>query len=530
MMLVDNWRLKTSVTKLIGENQKEFPLINLGKQFSSQYQLVRIETPDKKDSWDFGGKIYPAFLFWGKYTYADVFDLRIDNQNLIKIPLLFQGEFSLFYKPPNWFTRFTIKIYEYAETIETLDYSENLQQLNQEINNLSTVLASLSSPSSTGTTDPTTETETTVVNLPENLLLKSLLQQEKTFYIRSSNTFGHSGESEAEAFASIEEALIVLANKYEVSGHLILDLDTSHTLNCWYLPVFTGSGKITFQGHDTTITFVKYQDSTSAFFSNWSGLSLFLKDINFVRGDCTNLCVEGGKMNFENIDFGQLNVEFDNCRSTILSSCKSDPNSSQIKGVRSTLSLNRCDLIAQFKYCQLNLFACTFERYFGIEACSVTLNNPRFNYRWFTQTLSVVNSTVEFLNSWLTFENLGGNPQTKNLINFQSCNLKDFPNNIDVREARVFDNTSILKLVNCTTPETFNNVSYNFTKHSFINGASAIKLVNTAILQDINIVGGIISRDAFSILGNENYDNANTGIPANNLQEAIDYLYGLINP
>lgn len=359
----------------------------------------------------------------------------------------------------------------------------------------------------------------------DGLVLKVLLQTETTFYVRDGQPVGNSGESEAEAFSSIEEALIVLSNKYEIVDHLILDLDTTHTLNCWYLPNFTGSGKITFQGNNTTVTFIQYQTSNIAYFSNWSGLSFELKDITFVKGACSKWCIEGGRMTFTNVNFGQTIVEFDNCRSTLLSQCQSDPNNSRISGIRSVLEFSRCQLISEFKYCQLNLFACTFNRFFRIEACSVTLNNPRFNNRWFTQTKLVVNSTVEFLNSWLTFENLGGNPQTKPLMSFQSCNLKDFPNNIDVQGgAKTFSGVGIVKLINCTTPETFPSVNYNFSSHSFINGGSAIELVNTAILQDLNITGSTVKRDAFSILGNVNYDNTSTGIPADTLQEAIDYI------
>ena len=386
---------------------------------------------------------------------------------------------------------------------------QEIKLLNQEIGNLAETLATLNLTTTTPTeptepTPPEPTPEPTTPTLPSNLVLKSLLAEEKTFYVRVSDNFGNSGESENDAFASIEEALITLSSKYEISGHLILDLDGDYTLNCWYLPNFTGSGKITIKGNNSTIQFIQYQDSTTAYFSNWSGLSLILENITFDKGDCTKLCVEGGKIQFKNIDFGQLNAEFDNCRSTVLNDCISDGNNSQITGMRSTLELNRCNLIAQFKFCQLNLFANTFNRYFALEACQVTLNNPRFNYRYYTQTLSIINSTIEFKNSWLTFENLGGNPQTKPLIFFQSCNLKDFPNNLDVQGVRVFSGVPILKLINCTTPKTFNNVSYNFSQHSFINDGSAIELINTAILQELDIVGADIKRDVFSIWGNSN--------------------------
>lgn len=362
----------------------------------------------------------------------------------------------------------------------------------------------------------------------EGLVIKTLLQDEKTYYVRASNDFGQSGETIKDAFASIEEALIVLSNKYEITGHLIIDLKGEFELNCWYLPQFTGSGTITFKGNNCTVTWRKYHNSTTAYFTNWSGLSINFTDINFNKNDSTLILFEGGKLNFTNINFGSCNLKFDNCRSTVLERCQGDVNNFSFKAFRSTLTLTSCNFIAEFKYCQLELVNCTFNRAFIVEASSLILRNPRIDFRYFTITAKVINSTIEFLSSWLTFQNPGGDPQQREFIVFQSCNIKDFPSNIDVQGNRTFSNTSIVKLVNCTTPETFNNVSYNFSSHTFVANASAIALINTAILKDLTIIGASIYRDAFSILGDRNYDNSNTNIPAETLQEAIDYLYGLI--
>lgn len=363
----------------------------------------------------------------------------------------------------------------------------------------------------------------------EGLVLKVLLQTEKTFYVRASTNFGNSGETVEDAFASIEEALIVLSNKYEISGHLILDLEGSFTLNCWYLPQFTGSGQMTFKGNRCTITFIAYQGSTQAYFSNWSGLSLNLEQINFVKGQCTKMIVEGGKMSFDHVDFGELDVDFDNCRSTSLNQI-TNGNNGRLRFYRSNVNVDFSQIAAEYYYCQVSTINCTYKGIFIVEACNIILRNPRLNNRWWTVTSTIVNTTIEFKSTWLTFENLGGDPQTKTLLTFQNCNLKDFPSNIDVQGNRTFWDTSILKYVNCQTPEQFNNVSYNFSAHTFSGGASAIKLVNTAFLKNINISGATIKRDPFSILGGVNYDNSTTGIPANTLQEAIDYLFALINP
>ncbi len=152
------------------------------------------------------------------------------------------------------------------------------------------------------------------------------------------------------------------------------------------------------------------------------------------------------------------------------------------------------------------------------------MRNPRFDNQWYTVTASIVNSTIEFKASWLTFANLGGNPQTRDLINFVNCNLKDFPSNIDVQGNRSFWEASIAKFVNCLTPEEFNNVNYNFSQHNFIQGAYGIELVNSAFLKNINVTGGGIKRDPFSVLGEVNFDNTNSGIAAENIQQAIDYI------
>ena len=355
----------------------------------------------------------------------------------------------------------------------------------------------------------------------EGLILKVLLATETTFYVRNGSNPGNSGKSELSAFASIEEALIVLSNTYEISGHLILDLDTNHTLRCTEFPNFTGSGKITIRGSNTTITFVAFNGSTEAYLANWSALSFSLENITFAKGDCTKFLIEGGKITFNNINFDNNNVQFDNCRFTSL---KSVINNARIRFYRSNLKLESCKISAEFYYCQTETINCSFNGIFIVEACNLILRNPRLNNRWWTVTSKIVNTTIEFKSSWLTFENLGSDPQTKPLLSFQNCNLKDFPSNVDVQGNRTFYETAILKYINCQTPEEFNNVSYNFSAHTFSTGASAIELVNTAFLKNINITGAGIKRDAFSILGGKNYDNSVTGIPAETLQEAIDYI------
>ena len=357
----------------------------------------------------------------------------------------------------------------------------------------------------------------------EGLAIKSIISTEAIFYVRNGAAAGGDGKSVDTAFDSIEIALISLAANYEISGHLIIDLDTTHDLRAADFPSFTGSGKITIRSSaaKTTITFEAFEGSTEPRLSNWSGLDMVLENITFNKGGASKFYIEGGKITLNNIDFTTLEVEFDNCRATYLKNCKSSTRS---RFYRSTLFLDACVFTAEFFYSQIETVNCQFIRQFICEACNILLRNPRFNFSYYTVTASIINSTIEFKASWLTFVNAGGNPQTRDFVLFQNCILKDFPSNVDVQGSRSFYEASILKFVNCLTPEVFNNVNYNFSSHSFIKDAYAIELINTAFLKNLNITGASIYRDPFSILGGQNYDNSTSGIDATTLQEAIDYL------
>ena len=301
---------------------------------------------------------------------------------------------------------------------------------------------------------------------------KILLQTEKTYYVRKAITPGNSGESETEAFASIEEALVVLSSKYEVANHLIIDLDTTHDLSCAKFPNFTGAGIITIKGNGSTITFRKQEQSTVANLSNWAGLTLNLENINFVKGDCTKFLIEGGKMSFKKVNFDRLTVECLDCRTTFLEDCETNPDQSSFTANRCTIELNKCKLISSFKDCQIILNRTTFYRSFTIENSIGTLLNPRFNNRYFTVTANIIGSIIEFKSSWLTFQNLSNGQQNKPLIAFQNCTLKDFPSNIDLTSNRSFKDVSIIKLINCFTPEKFPNASFDLSDHEFIDSGT----------------------------------------------------------
>lgn len=347
--------------------------------------------------------------------------------------------------------------------------------------------------------------------------------QTLTFYVREGMPEGNSGLSATEAFSTIEEAVISLSATYEVAGTLIIDLGASHSLRCTDFPQFTGSGTIIMRGpnNQTQVTFVRFQGNTLTNFANWAALDFQFENVAFIKGDNSKFNFQGGKLTFKNVDFGDCDVEFDACRKSSLVDCV---NSFRIRIYRSVFDLFDCKFTIEFFYSQIFSQNCEFIRIFITEACSILLQNPRINFSYFTQTAKIINSTVEFKRSWLTFTNLGSEPQTRFLIEFQSCNIKDFPSNVDVQGKRRFNNCSILKFVNCQAPQDFPPVTYDFSKHSFEQAAYAISLYNTAFLKDLTIIGALIFLDLFSGIGDRNYDNSQADLQALNYQQAIDEL------
>ena len=345
-----------------------------------------------------------------------------------------------------------------------------------------------------------------------------------TFYVRNQMSSGNSGLSESEAFASIEEALIVLSGSYEVAGTLIIDLDLTHNLRCTSFPRFTGSGtiKILCSQGKSEISFVAFAGSTEADFANWSGLDFYFEDLKFIKGDNRKFSFSGGKLVFNRVDFTHCEVEFDNCSSSYLNNCL---NSHRIKFFRSTLELKLCSLICEFYYCQLRTINCTFNRIFIIQGCpTVLLGNPRFNFHYYTVTANIINSSVEFDSSWLTFQNPGNGTQTKSFIRFTNCNLTNFPSKVDIQANCSFYNASILKFVNVNTPEEYNNATYDFSAHKFYGSAAGIELKSTGLQKPINVIGAPVKLDPFSYIGQTQYDNSQTQIEATTFQQAIDHI------
>jgi hypothetical protein len=106
-----DWLLKAFITKF--SNNNEF--VNLGRKFTSSNQIIRIDSPIKKNTWEYGGEMFAAYLVAGQQTIVETYSLKLKYQQLIKVPLYFDGAYSLFYQAPKWLTKYTIKVFEYQK-------------------------------------------------------------------------------------------------------------------------------------------------------------------------------------------------------------------------------------------------------------------------------------------------------------------------------------------------------------------------------------------------------------------------------
>ena len=123
-----DWFLVATTIK----NLSSFKLINLGRKFESQFLIVRVSTKNQKDTWSFGGKLWIASLVLGKQSKLHQTNLELFEQELIEVPKLFAGKYSLIYQAPKWFKNVTIKVWEYRGVI---DYSNEIHSSGNGNNN-----------------------------------------------------------------------------------------------------------------------------------------------------------------------------------------------------------------------------------------------------------------------------------------------------------------------------------------------------------------------------------------------------------
>lgn len=117
MTNVFDWKLRTSVAKFSNNNT----VLDLGKKFTSSIQIIQIDSSIKRNTWEYGGELFAAYSLLGKPTLFAEYKLKLNYQQLIQVPQYFAEAYSLFYKPPKWFSTYTIKIFEYQNMPLNLD-------------------------------------------------------------------------------------------------------------------------------------------------------------------------------------------------------------------------------------------------------------------------------------------------------------------------------------------------------------------------------------------------------------------------
>ena len=123
-----DWTLVATTIKTLSSSK----IVNLGRRFESEFLIVRLSTRSQKDTWSVGGQLWVASLVLGKQSKIHQVSLELFEQELIQVPRLFTGKYSLLYQAPKWFTDVTIKVWEYRGTI---DYSNDNNSSGNDVGN-----------------------------------------------------------------------------------------------------------------------------------------------------------------------------------------------------------------------------------------------------------------------------------------------------------------------------------------------------------------------------------------------------------
>ena len=325
-------------------------------------------------------------------------------------------------------------------------------------------------------------------------------------------------------FESFWTAVNTLANNFEINETSILFLDeTGDFIIDDELPMFFGKGTLIIDGQGSSLSFSN-NTINSVIIKNYTSINLIFKNIKLKPGNSSNpsLYVEGQNITFDNINFGTYKCTFENCNNlTILNS-----KNSTLKFYKSTLNITLCKFKIELYGCKSELKNCTIPDPFIVKEGSITLDNPRFNYKYWVSTNKIQNASVD-LTGWLTILNVGGgNIITRNLISLEACSINRLPFNIDLQGGvYTFDAAYAINMVNCTTPATFPSVKYNFTTHSFINNGAVFGLFSSSILPNIN--GAVVYRDSLSTYNSSNFNPGSTSLTSVTIEEAIIELYNL---
>ncbi|MDJ0575845.1 MAG: hypothetical protein QNJ65_11850 [Xenococcaceae cyanobacterium MO_234.B1] len=108
-----DWSLVATVIKDLSRSK----IVNLGRRFESQYLIVRVSSREQKDTWNYGGKLWTTSLVLGKEAKIHQIDLDLFEQELIQVPKLFDGKYSLLYQAPRYFPDVTLKVWEHRGEI-----------------------------------------------------------------------------------------------------------------------------------------------------------------------------------------------------------------------------------------------------------------------------------------------------------------------------------------------------------------------------------------------------------------------------
>ncbi len=127
-----DWSLVATVIKDLSRSK----IVNLGRRFESQYLIVRVSSREQKDTWNYGGKLWTTSLVLGKEAKIHQIDLDLFEQELIQVPKLFDGKYSLLYQAPRYFPDVTLKIWEYKGEIITESEQIDLTNIENKLDGL----------------------------------------------------------------------------------------------------------------------------------------------------------------------------------------------------------------------------------------------------------------------------------------------------------------------------------------------------------------------------------------------------------
>ena len=134
-----DWSLVATVIKDLSRSK----IVNLGRRFESQYLIVRVSSREQKDTWNYGGKLWTTSLVLGKEAKIHQIDLDLFEQELIIVPKLFEGKYSLLYQAPRYFPDVILKVWEYKGEVEDnhpLPIEIDLSPVNSKLDDIAEVI------------------------------------------------------------------------------------------------------------------------------------------------------------------------------------------------------------------------------------------------------------------------------------------------------------------------------------------------------------------------------------------------------